>query len=435
MFFKKSRGVHISEHHGHKEMSLKNPLVRYLSPEYVYIPLVEQNAPCECLVKANDHVKIGDVIAMKTGRFSSPIHSSVSGEVIATDVKMWHSSGKMVPTIQIKNDHKEKWWQEMKANDVEKMTREEMIELVKNCGIVGLGGSGFPTYVKYIGNSPINVVIINAVECEPYISDDYFTIQWKFEDIIRGIKYIMKMTDAPKAIIAVKKTRKVIIEHMTELLQDEPNITLHLLKDEYPAGWERYIVHHIIGKDYRNLPSEVGAVVQNVGTIAAITKAIEYSTPLVEKYLTITGPGLKNPTNVKAKIGTKLNEIIESIGGYIDDLGEAYFIAGGPMTGKAIFFDSMVVNRSLTSIVVLPKRENDFTIHCMGCGKCAEKCPSFLSPIQIKNAFESKDIALLKALRTDKCMQCGLCSYMCPSRIELTEAVGKAKDFVLKSGK
>ncbi|MDD3171741.1 MAG: SLBB domain-containing protein, partial [Bacilli bacterium] len=159
---------------------------------------------------------------------------------------------------------------------------------------------------------------------------------------------------------------------------------------------------------------------------------VENNIPLVEKMITISGRGLNDPKNVYVKIGTKLNDIIEYIGGYTPDLKEAYFIAGGPMTGKSIAFDSMVVNRSLTSVIVMPKLIDDTVYNCLGCGKCVESCPAFLSPVQIKSALDSNDRELLKELRADKCVQCGLCSYICPSRIELTESVTKAKAIVMK---
>jgi electron transport complex protein RnfC len=431
VFFIKSLGTHISEHKGHKEMSLSNPMVEFLNPEYVYIPLVEQNTPCEAVVKVGDLVKVGQVVANKGGRFGLPLHSSVSGEIVSIDKKMWHASGKMVPHIQIKNDFMETKVDTIKACDVSSLTKEEIIEKVKQNGIVGLGGSGFPAYVKYQVKDEMDVVIINAVECEPFITVDYKLIKDHFDKILRGIKYIMQVVGAKRGVIAIKKNKKELIEKMNLALENEPNISVFTVKDEYPAGWEKYIVQRVTNKNYKVLPSEAGAVVNNSSTAAAVAAALEENQPLVEKMVTITGEGVKTPCNVYVKIGTAMNEILDKIGGYAQGLEEAYFIAGGPMTGKSIMFDTLVVHRSLSSVIVLPKEIRELNPECMGCGKCGEVCPVFLSPIAIKETLENDTLEELRTLRPNLCMECGLCSYICPSRIELTDAVSKAKAKVM----
>jgi len=431
VFFIKSLGTHISEHKGHKEMSLANPMVEFLDPEYVYIPLVDQNTPCEAVVQVGEQVKVGQIIAHKKGRFPLPIHASISGEIVSIDKKMWHSSGKMVPTIQIKNDFKETKVDTIKEVDVSSITKEEIIEKAKENGIVGLGGSGFPAYVKYKVSDPIDVVIINAVECEPYITIDYKLLQDRFDEVLRGLKYIMKAVDAKRGVIAIKKDKKELIEKMNLSINNEPNISVFTVKDEYPAGWEKYIVQRVTNKNYRTLPSEAGAVVNNAGTAAALAAAIERNQPLVEKMVTITGEGVKTPCNVYVKVGTAINDILDKIGGYAPNLGDAYFIAGGPMTGKSIMFDSLVVHRALSSVIVMPKEVREVNPECMGCGKCSEVCPVFLSPIVIKETLENDSVNELRTLRPDLCMECGLCSYICPSRIELTDAVTKAKQKVM----
>lgn len=428
--FIKSKGTHISEHKGHKELSAHSPVLQFLNPEYVYIPLVEQNAPCEALVKVGDIVKIGQVVATKTGRFSSPIHASVSGEVISVNQKMWHSSGKMVPCIQIKNDFQETKVDTIKDNDVESLSKEDIVELVKANGVVGLGGSGFPAYAKYQVNKPMDYVIINAVECEPYLTCDYVLLNEHLDRVIRGIRYIMKAVDAPKGVIAIKENKKALIEKIRMEIADQPDLSLFLMKDVYPAGWEKFIVQRVTNRNYHSLPSEAGAIVNNSSTAYAVCRAVEENQPLVEKYVTITGEGIKDPRNVYLKIGTNLKDVIEQLG-YTPDLGDAYFIAGGPMTGKGLMFDSLIVNRALTSVVVMPKKIREINPECLGCGKCGDVCPVFLSPIIIKETLADNDMEELASLHPELCMQCGLCSYICPSRIELTDAVTRAKTKVL----
>ena len=431
MFFIKSKGTHLPEHRGHKELSQSKPPFLYLKPEDVFIPLIEQGTPCEARVKVGDRVKVGQVIAERTDRFAIPLHASVSGEVVSITQRMWHASGRMVPCIQIKNDFQETKADTIKSNDVEALSREDIINIVRECGVVGLGGSGFPAYVKYKCKTPIDVIIINAVECEPYITADYVLIKQHLDEMLRGAEYIRQAADAERIIIAIKEYKKELIDKIKLRLTDK--ITIYPVKDVYPAGWEKYLVQRITGKTYKGLPAEAGAVVNNSGTAIAVCHAVEDNMPLVEKMVTITGAGIKEPSNVYTKVGTKINDIIEAIGGYRDDLEDTYFIAGGPMTGVALKFDTLVVNRCLSSVIVMPKDVRKINPECMGCGKCNDVCPVFLAPIQIKEALEANDMELLKTYKPELCMECGLCSYICPSRIELTDNVAKAKKKVLGS--
>lgn len=432
MLFKKSSGTLIREHSGHKELSEHSPIAEFLKPNFVYFPLLEGNCPFESLVKVGDKVKVGQQISIKKSYFPSITHSSVSGEVTSIDKKMWHPSGKMVPTIEIKNDHLEVMVDEIKENNVDSLSSADIIEIVKNCGVVGLGGACFPTYVKYNPDKNIDTIIINAAECEPFLTADYVTMINNVSELIRGIKYIMKANNAKRGVIAVKKYHKELVEHLQNSLAGIEDISLFLLNNVYPAGWEKYIVQRVQKKNYKNLPSEAGAVVNNVQTAVSVCKAVEQNMPLIEKTITLTGKGLKEPKNVRIKIGSLVNEIIESIGGYVDDLGDSYLIAGGPMTGNAIIFDNLVAAKMLGSVIVMPKEKEEQELACMGCGKCTEICPVFLSPIIIKNAYDDKDVEKIIKLDANRCMACGLCSYVCPSRIELTDIVTRAKTLANK---
>lgn len=433
MFFRKSTSLHISEYPGHKELSLQINASDYLDPEYIYIPLTEMGAPCEAMVKVGDLVKVGQVVAMKSGRFGLPLHSSISGEVTSINKKMWHSSGMMVPMIEIKNDYKETMDQSIKPNNVASLTKEDIVRIAKDCGIVGLGGSGFPSFVKY-GADNIETVIVNAAECEPFLTADYTLIKTQTIKLINGIQYVMRATGAKKAYIAIKKNKVAAIEILNKSLEGINDIEVFLLKDVYPAGWEKFIVQRVLKKNYKALPSEVGAVVNNVATLVALSEAVENNMPLVKKLVTFTGKGLVAPQNVYVKIGSLTNEVINKIGGYVPGV-EATFVPGGLMTGKALMFDSLVINRSLGGVIVLPKEKEAPLLPCMGCGKCVENCPVFLSPIEIKRALDAKDNTKLAELRAEKCIACGLCSHVCPSRIELTDATTRSRAIVLKGGK
>lgn len=429
MVFKKIKGVHID---GRKHMSCDAPIKDYLNPNFVYIPLVTGNVIYKSVVQANNHVLKGQIIANREGRFNHPVCSPVSGTIMGSK-KMWHSSGRMVEMLEIANDFKEEAVADFGKKDERELNKEVIVEKMQAAGIVGLGGAGFPTFVKYLGNNTPEVLIINAAECEPYITADYALILSEADKLVRGIHYMMLASGAPKARIAIKKNKKPAIAALNEAVKNYPGVEVFLMKDVYPAGWEKYIVQKVVGKDYDGLPSSVGAIVNNVQTAIAVCEAVEENKPLIEKVVTFTGEGLKNPQNVRVKIGTLTSDVLEMIGGYKDDLGDSYFIAGGPMTGNSIMFDNLVISHSLGSVIVKPKVEHVNNPSCMGCGKCASHCPAFLTPTAIKAAYISNDIELLKQLNVTKCVQCGLCSYVCPSRVEITEFVGKAKDAVMKA--
>lgn len=424
--FNNIHGYHLE---GHKHISINEPIQNYLDPDFVYFPIKLDNAVYTPLVSVGDSVLMGQPILNREGRFSHPVCSSVSGKVVSIK-KMWHSSGKIVEMLEIENDHLEN---KMFLNKLsEESSRDEFVDLVKNAGIVGLGGAGFPTYVKYLPVQPAELIIINAAECEPYITCDYMSIIESADKVIRGLSYIMKYNGAKKGVIAIKKNKKPAIEALNKAIGDRTDISVLLLKDCYPAGWEKYIVEKATKKTYSALPRDVGAIVNNVQTSIAVCDAVEQSLPLTERVVTITGEGIKNPSNFRIKIGTKVTPLIEKCGGYVEDLGDAYFIAGGPMTGKSIFFDELILTSTVGSVIVKKKSAPERNPNCIGCGKCAENCPSFLTPTAIRQAFLSGNTNELAALNVNKCVQCGMCSYICPSRIEMTEYMGKAKELLAK---
>lgn len=425
--FLKIHGTHLS---GHKDMSIKQPIIDALEPEYVYFPINVGNATYTNQVQVGDHVLKGQVIQMRDGRFGHPVCSSVSGDVTAIK-KMWHSSGKMVEMLEIKNDFTETC--AYGPSEVKDFTREEIVKLVQSAGIVGLGGAGFPTFVKYMPQNNADLVIINAAECEPYITADYMQILTVADKLIRGIAYIMKANGATRGVIAIKKTKTKAIEALIKAIGNRSDIEVFLLTDEYPAGWEKYIVEHVTKKTYSALPREVGAVVNNVQTAIAVCEVVEENKPLIEKVITITGEGIKEPRNLKIKIGTKISTLIPKCGGYIDDLEDAYFIAGGPMTGRAILFDDLIATANVGSVIIKPKKIHENNPTCIGCGKCAEHCPAYLTPTAIKTAFVNHNINALASLNASKCVQCGLCSYVCPSRIEMTDFVRQGKEMLMKA--
>lgn len=428
MILKKIKGVHLD---GHKHISTSKPIKEFLKPEYIYLPTIMGNLVYEKVVQIGEKVLKGQTILIRKDRFGHPVASPISGEVVGVK-KMWHSSGKLLEMLEIKNDFLEESVPGFGVASSVELSKEEIVEKVKNAGIVGLGGAGFPTYVKYNGPAKIDTVLINAAECEPYITADYMVILDTPEKLIAGIKVIMKAVGATSAKIAIKKNKYEAIEVLNKHLEKEENISLLLLKDEYPAGWEKYIVEKATGKTYSTLPSELGVVVNNVQTAVAVYDAVCNNIPLIEKVVTITGESLSEPQNFRVKIGTNVADLINECSGVKEGIGEYWIIAGGPMTGKTVMGANLVISASLGSVIIKQKPKNINILPCMGCGKCASNCPAHLTPTEIVRALEDSDVALLQDLCVTKCVQCGLCSYVCPSRIDVTEKVGKAKELYFK---
>ncbi len=431
MILKKAKGIHID---GRKKMSRELPLREYLDPKFVYIPLIQQSVQLKPVVEIGNMVKIGQIVAMREGFGTMPIHASISGKVTSIK-KVWHISGRMVEALEIENDGENRLDDAIQPEkDVSGLTREQLIEKMQKAGLSGLGGAGFPTYIKYQTACKIDTVIINAVECEPYLTCDCMLTIQRTEKLLKGLGYLMRAADASNGVLAIKSYNRNIIEAIQPLLTQYPSIRIHEIKDLYPAGWEKYVVEQVTGKTYKKLPAEIGVIVNNSATAIAFVDMVENNIPLISRVVTISGEGIKKPQNFQVPIGTRVAELVEMCGGYVEGLDpkNAWYIAGGPMTGKAILIDDLIVNDTLNAVLVIeipPTRENP---ECLGCGKCADVCPVYLTPTAIKNAFDRKDVKLIGDLAADRCMSCGLCSYVCPSHIEITDYVLKAKDLLRK---
>jgi len=433
MRLRKLPEIHIE---GYKEQSIKIGPKKYLEPKFVYIPLGFPNGLKQ--VKSDgEHVKLGEVIIKNEGRFPYPILSPVSGTIKGV-VKKWHSSNKMIPMLEIENDFNEEMVDDFKGLHPNKMTREELIDVMERSGLVGMGGAGFPAYLKYKTQTKVDMVIINLAECEPFITCDYTCVLYNAEKFISGFRYLLKAADCNKGYIAIKDKaiNKKVIDYIKPLLDE--NMEIKLLKDVYPAGWERYTVEKVSGRTYDKLPIEAGVIVSNASTCFSFARTLEDGIPPSEKYVTITGDAIKKPGNVLAKIGTPIEELVPLFGGLKDGITSenTSVIAGGPMTGKSIHFAEFTVTHTLgAAIFLIDRKSRAKQCECLGCGRCADYCPSFLSPFRIKQELKAGNMDELKLLAVTKCIQCGMCSFVCPSRLELTETVGKAKELVMKLGR
>lgn len=398
---------------------------KYNKPEVIYIPLEDKTGiTYKYIVKEGDYINKGQVVAVNE-KTNFPIHSSVSGYASFGSNKIINT-GKKVKCIAIENDFKEKYQKsKMLKKDLSTYTKEQFIEDLKENAIIGLGGSAFPTYLKY-NNDNIKYLLVNGVECEPHISSDKALMYNYSENILEAIDAIITINKIKKAIVVIKESDKSSYEALSKYIGTYPNITIKTVKDIYPNGWERNVVKEALGVSYQKYPIEKGVVVSNVSTIYAIYEMLEYNRPLTERIVTFVGPGLKEKKNVKVKIGTLASEVIKNIDPYTN-IKNPLFVAGGPMMGTSLPTDDVVITKDLNCILVL---ENNFprNSECIRCGKCTSVCPVKLYPVLIMNNINKPNN--LEELKPNKCIECGLCSYICPSKIEVREFVKAAREKV-----
>ena len=412
------------------------PTIKYLDPEYVYI--ATNNARCptaEVFIKEGDHVNTYQVIGIRhAGFFDQPIHATCSGTFVGLE-KHYHRNGKLTDFIKIKNDHKDTYDPSVKERtpeEIAKLTKDEMTEIIKNCALVGLGGSSFPTYIKFKTDKPINLMLINGIECEPYITADHrIMLEYPYR-IINGIKYAMQAFGCKKTLICIKSKYQDIADTYEEILKEFPDSGIEIckVKNYYPQGWEVAMIKEATGIKLNpgELSSNRGIINFNVSTMVGIYKAIKYNMPVTKRNITVTGDGIKHPHNFRVLVGTSFLELLPMCGGYKNPDKEKIFILGGPMMGASVPSDDVIITKTVTSIIVLDKTEYKEE-PCVRCGSCVLSCPAGLEPVQIMNAVKSLDKERIKALNPLRCIECGLCTYVCTSKIQVTDFVRRAKIF------
>lgn len=404
-----------------KHMSIKK-LSKCLKPEKVYIPLkIWNNYDVESKVKKGDYVYKGQIVGKGKDEFKTPVFSSVSGIILDFEEVTYKNGGK-VKAIVIENDFKETLNKKYELRKkINKLSKDEFIKIIEECGIVGMSGESFPTFMKYKTDKKINTLIINVVESEPYITSDSTVFLEKCEDILETIDDILDINDIDEAIIAVKGTNIELINKLNKYLGTYLRIKIYEVPDVYPMGWERTLIKEIKKVEYDSFPIEKGIVVNNAATIYAINQALKFEKPIIERIITFTGDGIKKPQNVLVKMGTKIEDIIKEIGGVYKN---TIIIANGPMMGKLVD-NNLVVTPNLSCVLILKEAKEIPTKECIRCGKCVEVCPADLCPVLIKDNL--KKIKNLKKLRPDLCSECGLCTYICPSKLDVRSYVEKAK--------
>lgn len=420
-----------------KEYTNSKPLEKAKEPNVVYISMQQHiGAPAKPIVKVGDEVKVGQKIGEMQGFVSANIHSSVSGKV--TGIKDVEVPGGISACVIIENDFKNEIHESVKPKgNLEDLKKEEIIEFIKEAGIVGMGGATFPTHVK-ISPPPdkkIDFVILNGAECEPYLTADHRLMLENPEDVVFGLRVLMKALDVKKGYIGIEINKPDAIDAITNVAKQYSDIEVVGLEVKYPQGAEKQLIYACTKREVPSggLPMDAGAVVNNVGTAAQIAKTIKTGMPLVERITTITGNCIQEPKNLITKVGTLFSEIIDQCGGFREDKKLGKVIMGGPMMGIAQHTTNIPTNKGTSGILCLDEMESKTPKpkNCLRCGKCLDVCPAFLQPLYISAYSINGDYESSEKYRALDCIECGSCSFICPARRPLLQSIRVAKKEII----
>jgi electron transport complex protein RnfC len=423
----------------HKELTKDEPLRKAKRPKEIIIPLQQHiGAPLKPIVEKGDHVKKGQKIGDTDSFVAAPVHSSVSGTVKAIE-KVRTPAGQKTLSVIIEADEEDVFDDSLKPDkDIEQLSSKEIIDIIREAGIVGLGGAMFPTHVKLSVPDDKNVeyFILNGIECEPFLNVDNRMMIERSKDIVNGMKLMMKASNVKKGIIGIEDNKPRAIANMKKAVENDSNIEIKVFETKYPQGGEKMLIKAALGREVPEggLPLDVGVIVNNVTTAIAVLEAVTEGKPLIERTITITGEGITKPCNLYYSIGTKVKDLINEAGGFEGD--PAKIILGGPMTGSAQHTIDVPTVKGTSGIIVLHKNSvaKFDPKPCIKCARCVDSCPMYLLPLKLSDLSQYENYDKLDEYDVQSCIECGSCSYICPADRPLLDyiRIGKMEDMKLK---
>ena len=421
-----------------KELSKNSPVVKYLPKGDMVYPLSQHiGAPAAAIVQKGDHVLAGQKIADAAGFVSSPIHSSVSGTVKGIEPRLT-ATGSMVNSIIIENDQQYESVEFTPAR-LEDLSKEEILARIKEGGVVGMGGAGFPTQVKLAPKEPdkIDHILVNGAECEPYLTSDYRRMLDDSEKLIEGLRVMLKLFDNAKGYICIEDNKPDCIAKLKEMVKDIPRIEVAELMTKYPQGGERQLIYAVTGRaiNSKMLPADAGCIVDNVETIIAIYNAVKLGKPVMNRVSTITGDAVANPGNFLYYIGTNYAELVEAAGGF--KVQPEKIISGGPMMGFSMFSLDIPTTKTSSSLLCLAEDEvaKAEPSPCINCGRCVEACPEQLVPSRLAKMADHGVADEFEKWHGLECIECGSCSFACPAKRQLKQAIGSMRKIAMANRK
>lgn len=423
-----------------KELTMDKPIETYLPKGELVYPLSQHiGAPAKPVVKKGDRVLVGQRIAEAGGFVSAHIHASVSGTVKNIEPRLT-AGGTKVESIIIENDGEYEVMERPAPANWQEMDRKDLLAVIQEAGIVGMGGAGFPTHVKLSPKNPdsIDYIIVNGSECEPYLTSDYRRMLEEPEKVVTGLEIVLHMFPQASGIIAIEDNKPEAIRIMKEQTADHPKIQVNVMKTKYPEGAERQLIYANTGRYINSgmLPADAGCIVHNVDTVTAIYKAVVEGVPLIDRIITISGDDIVDPKNFKVLLGTSLQELIEAAGGYLDGEPEK-IISGGPMMGKAMFSTEVPAVKGSSAVLCMKKDEVAACepSNCIRCGRCVAVCPGRVNPTKLASLAEHGKLDAFVEQDGMECCECGCCSYVCPAKRHLTQTIAATRKAILAGRK